>query len=161
VSRPGAEQKLVLSVLDRMLDDEPKTAAEARETPSRNLARLKESVKRDLEWLLNAKRLMAELPADLRQVGQSLLTYGLPDFTTSSLSSSHDQARLLRAIEETIERFEPRLAQVKVVLEPAREFDRTVRFRIDALLKVEPEPEPVTFDSVLQLSTKAFVVQGR
>ena len=28
------------------------------------------------------------------------------------------------------------------------------------MLQVEPEPEPVTFDSVLQLNTRDFVVQG-
>jgi hypothetical protein len=28
------------------------------------------------------------------------------------------------------------------------------------MLKVEPEPEPVTFDSLLKLDTKSFVVRG-
>jgi type VI secretion system protein ImpF len=59
-----------------------------------------------------------------------------------------------------IQRFEPRLADVAVTLVEGREFDRTLRFRIDALLKVDPAPEPVTFDSLLQLHTKAFVVKA-
>ena len=37
---------------------------------------------------------------------------------------------------------------------------RGVRFRIDGLLRVEPAPEPVTFDSTLRLPTKDFVVEG-
>ena len=38
--------------------------------------------------------------------------------------------------------------------------DRALRFRIEALLRVEPAPEPVTFDAVLQLNTQKYVVQG-
>ena len=40
------------------------------------------------------------------------------------------------------------------------EHERAIHFRIDAMLKVEPEPEPVTFDSLLKLDTKSFVVRG-
>jgi type VI secretion system protein ImpF len=161
MARPVSDQKLLPSVLDRMLDDEPQASTESWDSPVRNVTQLKRAVRRDLEWLLNAKRLAAKLPDDLRQADQSLLTFGLPDFTSSSLNSGQDQALLRRTIEEAIERFEPRLTHVKVLLEPGREFDRAVRFRIDAMLRVEPDPEPVTFDSVLELNTKAFVVQDR
>jgi type VI secretion system protein ImpF len=47
-----------------------------------------------------------------------------------------------------------------VTLEAGRESERSLHFRIDAVLQVEPESEPVTFDSVLQLNNKAFVVKG-
>jgi len=36
-----------------------------------------------------------------------------------------------------------------------------VHFRIDALLRLDPAPEPVTFDTVLQLGTQQYVVKGQ
>ena len=52
-----------------------------------------------------------------------------------------------------IEFFEPRLAQVKVVFgDQANSADRALRFRIDALLKVEPAPEPVVFDTKVKVA---------
>jgi type VI secretion system protein ImpF len=39
--------------------------------------------------------------------------------------------------------------------------DRVLRFRIEALLRVEPTPEPVTFDSVLEPVTGNFELKGR
>jgi type VI secretion system protein ImpF len=160
MARPDSDQKLQRSVLDRLLDDRPKESQEAPASAAHYVSHVRAAVKRDLEWLLNSRQIVADLPSDLRQLRQSLLLYGLPDFTNSCLSNMGDQAVLQRTIEEAIRRFEPRLQNITVSLEPVREFERAIRFRIDALLNVDPEPEPVTFDSVLQLSTKAFVVQG-
>jgi type VI secretion system protein ImpF len=160
MARPEADQKLVPSVLDRLIDERPSSAQEPPEAAARSLLQLKESVKRDLEWLLNSRQVLADLPDELRQLDRSLLTYGLPDFTSSSLSNTNDQDLLRRSVEDVIRRFEPRLSRVTVALETPRMLDRSVRFRIDALLRVEPEPQPITFDSVLQLNTKTFVISG-
>ncbi len=161
MARPGPDQELVLSVLDRLIDREPRSSVEAEPGRSRRLAQLKESMKRDLEWLLNSKQAIVDLPENLDQLATSPLTYGLPDLASTSLSNDHDRAKLLRAIEDVIRRFEPRLSRVVVSPEEGREFDRSIRFRIDAMLAADPAPpEPVSYDSVLQLSTKAFLVQG-
>ena len=157
--RVAADQSLQPSVLDRLLDQEPQVSSEPQAARSQQLAQIKAAVKRDLEWLLNTKQLISP-PDDMPHLARSLLTYGLPDFSHSSLTSFQDQARLRRAIEATVQRFEPRLASVTVTLLQGRENERTLRFRIDAMLKVDPAPEPVAYDSVLQLNTKAFVVQG-
>ena len=37
MARPGSDQKLLTSVLDRMLDDEPRASEEARDTPARDV----------------------------------------------------------------------------------------------------------------------------
>ena len=49
---------------------------------------------------------------------------------------------------------------MEVSLDTASEADRSVRFRIDARLKVDPAPEPVTFDTTLQLMSGEFSVKG-
>jgi type VI secretion system protein ImpF len=157
--RPDAEQPLVPSVLDRLIDFEPRVSTEAPASRSKQLSRIKEAVKRDLEWLLNTKQPPGP-PPKLPHLEASLLTLGLPDFTSGSLAGVPEQERLRKAIEAAIRKFEPRLMGVVVTLVEGRELDRTLRFRIDAMLRVEPEPEPVTFDSVLELGSQAFVVRG-
>jgi type VI secretion system protein ImpF len=64
-----------------------------------------------------------------------------------------------RQVEETVRRFEPRLESVVVSIEPVRSSERMLRFRIDARLKIDPAPEPITFDTVLQLSSGEYSVR--
>lgn len=104
--------------------------------------------------------MLEELPSEFAEVSRSLVSYGLPDFTSFSLLSKHDRNRIRRAVEQAIANFEPRLARVNVTLEPPRDNDRALRFHIEALLRLEPAPELVTFDAVLQLTTQKYVVQG-
>ena len=157
--RPDAEQPLVPSVLDRLVDLEPRVSTEPPASRPRTLARLKESVKRDLEWLLNTKQ-TPEAPSGLDELDASSWSYGLPDLSTAGMSSVKDRERLRLTIESAIRRFEPRLQGVEVTPVEARTADRSIRFRIDAMLRVEPAPEPVTFDSMFQLATRVFQVRS-
>jgi type VI secretion system protein ImpF len=76
------------------------------------------------------------------------------------MSLPSERQELCRLIEEVIRRYEPRFKSVKVLLRENREdFDRTLRFRIDAVLYAEPAPEPVVFDSMLEPSSASFHVK--
>ena len=162
VARSGREPTIVPSLLDRLLDDHPDLTHEAASYRVDDLRGLKRSVARDLEALLNSRQeALDDLPEDLAQVRRSLLVYGLPDFTAFSLLGTRDRTRIRRALEDVIAVFEPRLERVWVALEESQGNDRALRFRVDGWLRVEPAPEPVTFDTVLQLTTLAYVVQGR
>lgn len=153
---------IVPSVLDRLLDNEPTNSREPLTSRFHNLHDLEAIVARDLESLLNTKQeVLYELPMEFTEVNRSLLTYGLPDFTAFSLDSLDDRNRILRTVEQIIANFEPRLQNVHVAIEPPRQHDRGLRFRIDALLRVDPAPQPVTFDAVLRLITKDYQVTGR
>jgi type VI secretion system protein ImpF len=95
-------------------------------------------------------------------LSRSLYNYGLPDFSTYSFTNVKDRARLLRHIETTIRLFEPRLDAVHVTpVEVGNEiYTRLLRFQIEALLKMDPAPEQVTFDTVLQLNSGEYQVRG-
>lgn len=160
MSRTDNEVRITPSVLDRLLDDRPEQKAEAPASRQTSLRILKQAVKRDLEWLLNTRANATDVPEGLPEVNRSLATFGLPDFSSWNVRGGRDQEDLRRTIEDVVARFEPRLEGVQVTLETMSEVDRTVRFRIDARLRVEPAPEPVTFDSVLQLGNREFVLQG-
>jgi len=157
--RHDADPPLNPSVLDRLIDLEPRISTEPPAGRAGQLARIKEAVKRDLEWLLNTKQ-TPEAPSGLDELDASSWSYGLPDLSTAGMSSVKDRERLRLTIESAIRRFEPRLQGVEVTPVEARTADRSIRFRIDAMLRVEPAPEPVTFDSMFQLATRAFQVRG-
>jgi type VI secretion system protein ImpF len=160
MARTDNEVRVTPSVLDRLLDYEPELSREPLPSRAKNLRQFKQAVRRDLEWLLNTRQIADGLPPDLKETNNSLASYGLPDFTSLSIESATDQKRIKREIEETIRRFEQRLENVVVSFEAGRGAERVLRFRIDARLKVEPAPEPVTFDTVLQLGSGQYQVRG-
>jgi type VI secretion system protein ImpF len=161
MARLRHEQPLVTSVLDRLLDDNPGGPPEVQPERHQVLRDLKDAVRRDLEDLLNTRSCCRPPPPDLPELQDSLLTYGLPDFTGVNVGSSKSREELRALLEAIIRRHEPRFRSVKVELpEGGEPLDRTMRFRIDALLNVQPRPEPVVFDSLLKSATGTFEVQG-
>jgi type VI secretion system protein ImpF len=150
------------SLLDRLIDDDPDVSREPLPKRFQDVSQLKKSVARDLEALLNTRReTLEELPEEFIELNHALVMYGLPDFTSFNLLSHRDRNRIRRVLEQTIEIFEPRLERIRVLLEDQRANDRVLRFRIEALLHVEPAPEPVTFDAVLRLNTQEYMVRGQ
>jgi type VI secretion system protein ImpF len=128
---------------------------------SANIRELKKSISRDIEALLNTRReLLDGAPAEYKEVNNSLLMFGLPDFTSYSLLNPEHRKLIRRSVEEALTKFEPRLKSVRVTLEPPRKFDAALHFRIDALLRLDPAPEPVSFDAALQLGTSSYSVRG-
>ena len=123
---------------------------------------LRNVVARDLEAMLNTRQeSLTQLTEEFTELQNSLLTYGLPDVTSYSLDSLDDRNQVRRAVEGTVAAFEPRLEQIRVTLQHGRDTDRGLNFRIDAMLRVDPAPEPVTFDAILELDTHQYVVRGQ
>ena len=121
---------------------------------------MRNSVSRDLENLLNTRSEGARLITDsFKECRASSLTYGILDFSSYSLLSPHDRDRIRRSLELAIGLHESRLTRIRVTLEPQRELDRALRFRVDALMELGPDNEKVKFDAVLQLNTQTYVVR--
>ena len=154
------DARVTPSLLDRLTDNAPNLREENPASRLQAIRILKASLWRDLSVLLNTKRREEEVPAEFAEANRSLLTFGLPDFSSYGLTSESDQHRLRRAIEAAIRRFEPRLERVSVALEPPEETDPALRFRIDGMLRVEPAPEPISFETFLQPESARFVVVG-
>jgi type VI secretion system protein ImpF len=161
MSRTDNEIRITPSVLDRLLDFEPDMSREAPKSRSKSLRDLKLSVRRDLEWLLNSRAFPEEIDERLEEVKKSVVVYGLPDITGISAKSHIEQKRLSDALENAIRIFEPRFLNLKVTLEPVNNIDRMLKFRIEAQLNVEPTPEPIAFDTVLQLGSGEFEVKEK
>lgn len=157
--REDFDVRVTPSVLDRLLDFEPKNSQEAPQSRSKSLGELKHSVRRDLEWLLNSRSFSEEIDERLEETPSSVIAYGLPDFTGVSVSNHNELKNLKQALETAIKNFEPRFLDVKIRLEPVNNVDRTLHFRIEAFLNVEPSPEPIVFDTILQLRSGDFEVK--
>ncbi len=125
---------------------------------------LLESIRRDLEDLLNTRAEMLEkIPPEFTETRQSLLTYGLPELVSFNRHNSEDQRRLVQLIENSIRLFEPRLQRIKVIMHAPNENkpqEKRLLFTIEGFLFIEPAPERVMFDSELELSTGEYRIQG-
>ena len=154
------EGPVTLSALDRLIDQEPERKLEPPVSRAQSLRELKAALRRDLEWLLNTRRTIEACPASLKELERSLYNYGLPDVSSLYLRSPNDQALLLEAIKTAIDIFEPRLLNIKVTLEPATDDTRVIRFAIEGLLRMDPAPEHVYFDTVLEPMSGQYQVKG-
>lgn len=121
---------------------------------------LKDAVARDLEALLNTRSTIQEgALIAFPECSESMVGYGLCDFADRSLSSPSDRTFICACIEATIARHEPRLRNVKALLEVREESINRLNFSITAMLVGSVTQEPVNFDAVLQPSTLQYSIR--
>jgi type VI secretion system protein ImpF len=161
MARWEPEQTVTQSVLERLIDRDPESGAEAPPTRAQSVRLLRASVRRDLEWLLNTRRTPEAADEEFPEAAKSFYNYGLPDLNALNWQSSRDRTRLARAVQESLHIFEPRLRGIQVVpLEPAAGSPHVMRFQIEGLLEMDPTPEHISFDTTLQLSSGEYQVKG-
>ena len=160
MSKRNIRPSILPSVIDRMTDREPHIAAEPPATHSQSMRELKQSLRRDLEWLLNSRRNPTPIPEGARYLPRSVFAYGLPDITGVSLNSERDRQQLIHIIEDAVVAFEPRLTAVTVSLLPVETHARILRFQIEGLLRTDPAPERISFDTTLKLASGIYEVEA-
>jgi type VI secretion system protein ImpF len=158
MAQRNAPPDLRPSLLDRLIDREPRNRTEAQTGRALSIDALKDSVRTHLEWLFNSRRPIVEPPASARHLWGSVYCYGLPDIAGLALNSPEDHQKLARMLERAITDFEPRLRQAAVTVEGPAGASRTLRFHIEALLRVEPAPARVSFDTTLELTSGEYQV---
>jgi type VI secretion system protein ImpF len=154
LARSTTETLVTQSVLDRLM-----TVEDWPTTRSQSLRYFKEALKRDLEWLLNTRQPPIPELVDYPQARASVINFGLPDISSLGLSSASDHGRLRKAIETCLRNFEPRLMDVRVTLEGSDTADRRLRFHIEGNMKLDPAPEEISFDTILELSSGEYKVK--
>jgi type VI secretion system protein ImpF len=144
------------SIIDRLID--PESAGTAIMT-GYSVQQMYDAVLRDLENLLNSTHAFGQLPTEFPETRNSIVLFGLPDLASIEAISQEQRAAIGKVIQRSVERFEPRLRNVKVsMLKPeANLVNRSVQFRIDARLAVDPAPD-VAFDTILDMGTGAYLV---
>lgn len=153
------KKKLRPSVLDRLLDNDPRNLSGRHDTHQK-LKQLRQSVRRDLENLLNTRLRVVEPDERFSEVKISLMNYGLPDLATVNIIDLEKRKRFISQLENLLMEFEPRFKSVNVqYLENNDDHDRTLRFRIDAVLYADPSPEFVVFNSVLEPVSRTMNIE--
>ena len=160
MARRDASGPGTLSVLDRLIDKDPKNSSEIPLTRAQSLRELKLAMKRDLEWLLNTRRTIEPAPESARETVRSVYQYGFADISSKSVLSTRDHSDLIREMESAIAIFEPRLKRARVRMEQVEGGLRSLKFVIEGLLCMDPAPEPVRFDTVLELGKGEYEVKG-
>jgi type VI secretion system protein ImpF len=151
-----------MALLDRLIDEAPEKDSDEPTSPAQALQRLRVSVRRDVEALLNSRRRWHSWPATLNELTVSPLNFGIPDCTGGNFHGQSEREVLRREIEDTLRRFEPRFRSVRVTLARTdNRLDSTLRLRIDALLHAEPAPEPIIFDTIVDPTTAEVVVRAQ
>ncbi|WP_395344095.1 type VI secretion system baseplate subunit TssE [Ningiella sp. W23] len=138
------KERLQLSLLDRLTDDEPHKKSESRDKRVISVSRLKELVQRDLAWLLNTVASSTNTDFDdYPQIQSSTLNYGIPDLSGSNIKSLNTK-RLEREIVKSIKRYEARIIphtlSVKVKVANEEMSSHTLSFEISADLWAQPLP---------------------
>jgi type VI secretion system protein ImpF len=125
-----------------------------------SMRRLRESVLRDLSWLLGTISL--DTSEDLtawREVERSVLNYGLPSVAGLD-SGNFDPVLAAKRLQSSIERFEPRLTKVRVT----PEFDSTrvdmhaLKFRVEAQLWGQPTPQQLLLRTQIDVESADVVI---
>lgn len=156
MARPDPQQGLMPSLVDRLIDPDSAGTAWRR---GYGVEQMVDSVRRDLEELLNTRQTHGGLPEQYEEVHHSVIAYGLPDLISLNAITEQQRRDIGRVIEDVVSRFEPRLKDVRAILEESGNgLERTVRFHIEAKLCVDPAPE-VAFDTILELATGHYSVK--
>lgn len=160
MARLDKKKNLRPSILDRLIDNDPSNRVEVDPDQHQKLKELRQSVRRDLENLLNTRMRIAEPDDKYVNLKHSLLNYGLPDLATVNISNVDKRREFVQQLERLLLDFEPRFKTVSVnYQENSDSVERTLRFRIDATLYADPSPEVVIFDSVLEPVSRTVNVE--
>lgn len=136
---------------------------------------IRDSVKRDLSWLMNSRNFYMELknsyedsmvPLDAEKYpesSRSVLNYGLPDLTGRT-SSSVQKKQLENIIRQALLTFEPRIMaeslNLNVIVEDVMNDHNVLMFEIDAMLWAEPAPVQLQIRTQLDLETGGIELVG-
>jgi type VI secretion system protein ImpF len=152
------QQGLMPSLIDRLIDPD------AEGTQFRygySLEQVIDSVRRDLEDLLNSHPAFTKVPPAFPEVADSVLQFGMVDLMAFDASTPVKRDELAHLIEDVVHRFEPRLRDVRAILaEKPGTDERSLRFHIEAKVNVDPAPE-VAFETVLELMTGHASIKAR
>lgn len=153
--------RIRLPLLDRLLDADPEAPADPPLSQGMAIEMLRAAVRRDIEALLNARRRRLSPPPGYVELPVSPVGYGVPDPTAGSFTEEQRRLAVAREVEATIRRFEPRLTQVRVQLRNSEReaIDRVLRLRIEAVLRTDPVPEQISFETVVRPTTLDVAVR--
>ena len=146
-----------LALFDRLLQGD---SIETDRNPDRAMRELRESVRRDLEILLNTRPRHLPFDEGLEELEQSILYFGLSELQGQHLATPAQQAQFQAHLQAVVARFEPRFRELSVELSNGENSqDRVLRFQIHAVLVTDTAAEPVSFDTMIDPVTGSLMIR--
>ena len=150
-------ERLQPSLLDRLADDDRDHQQESRDKRVLSQKRLRESVLRDLAWLLNSVAMDAGQKLDkYEEVMHSVVNFGIPDLAGHPLSGT-DLVAVERKIRQAIWDFEPRIMRsslkIKVIASREQYNHNALAFEIEGDLWMQPLPLRLYLQTEIDLET--------
>ncbi|WP_305907348.1 type VI secretion system baseplate subunit TssE [Methylomarinum sp. Ch1-1] len=138
------KERLQPSLLDRLTDDEPGKKQESRDKRVLSMHKLRQSVLRDISWLMNASSLdTVENLDQYPEVARSVVNYGIKDLSGRLLSGSN-LAEIERNVKQAIQQYEPRILPHTLNIHMTSSDDKmsqmAIVFDIEASLWAQPLP---------------------
>ena len=154
-------ERLQPSLLDRLCDDDSASLQESREQRVLSIRRLRQSVLRDIAWLLNAVSLEAVQSLDnYPEAAKSVINYGIPDLSGHNLSHSDIgliEKRIRKAILDFETRILPNTLNIKVISTDSYNHN-AMNFDIEGDLWMQPVPLRLYLKTQLDLETGSVMV---
>ncbi len=149
------QERLQPSLLDRLTDEEPDKKKETRSQRVLSLKKMRESIKRDIAWLLNSANLACTEDLEAYpEVAHSVLNYGMPDMAGRTVADL-DIIQLERLLQQVIVDFEPRIlkntVKIRLVVDEQKMSHNAVIFEIEGLLWAQPTPLQILLKTELDL----------
>jgi type VI secretion system protein ImpF len=155
-----SKEHLQPSLLDRLTDLNPGAKTDTLDERVMSFRHLRESVVRDLEWLLNTGRM--EISSELGsypEVRKSVLNYGIPDISGIPVTSRNSES-IARDIRQAILDFEPRILpgtlKVGIAIDDTKMSENTMVLEIQGELWWQPLPERFYLKALLDLDSWKF-----
>lgn len=153
------KRPVLASLLDRLSDDDPDRAQEIPVTGRKLERQLREAIRRDVEAFLNTRRRCVPLAEELTHAKGTIIDYGVPDFLGQTLTGDRRRKQFLRELSGYLQEHEPRFQSVEVESVGVDTVDRSLQFRIQAVVYAEPAPEPLSFDSKVEPVSRSFSIK--
>ena len=123
------------------------------------MRRFKESVRKNLEWVLNTRRIPEAVESE--QLKKSVYYFGLRDLTGISLASASSEAQLLKEIQNAVQLFEPRIEDLRIIKLRDASNRQQLTFQIEGRLVLQFMTELVSFRTVLDMTRQRCEIQGK
>lgn len=157
-------ERLQPCLLDRLTDNEPQVQREGRHERVVSMAQYRKAVLRDLEMLLNSRRLPAEDSVyDYPEVATSVLNYGIPDMCAKT-ESGITQGEFDKHVKQAILHYEPRILSnsltVRIVTPEDAQGQRTLGLEIEGDLWAQPFPDHLFVKTEVDLESGHCTLKG-
>jgi type VI secretion system protein ImpF len=156
----GTNAAITLSLLDRLTDLDPGSQKETKLSPWEEMRLFEESIARDLNALLNTRRTEIDFDPTYEQSTNSVLTFGIVDFTPYDLMGATERERVRSSIEQSIRKFEPRLTKVRVAMAQPDRLNPILHFQVTAQLRFHPQAKVLMFGVDLHRDSRHIAVKG-